>query len=128
MRSKPKVDAKNPKQISHLCPEQRNVYIGAGPRLSLDQKITFINENNCLAKRITDVGNRNILSKNRSNSSLSNSSAGFKLPGINHKVGSLNHGKRRQEFIDITMFNLNIAKKLLQSKSVINYDSHAKHA
>ena len=43
----------------HLAPNIRNsVYVGAGPRLSLDQKINFINENNCLAKRIIQVGNR----------------------------------------------------------------------
>lgn len=42
-----------------MAPDTRNTYIGAGPRLSLDQKINFINENNCLAKRITEVGNRN---------------------------------------------------------------------
>lgn len=98
MNSKSKVDANLPKQCAHLAPDARNVYIGAGPRLSLDQKITFINENNCLARRITDVGNRNerSLSGSRSRSSLGSSV--FKLPGIDHKVGTLNGEKRFREF------------------------------
>ena len=58
MRSTSKVDANAPKKFAHMAPDNRNTYIGAGPRLSLDQKINFINENNCLAKRITEVGNR----------------------------------------------------------------------
>jgi hypothetical protein len=96
MNSRSKVDAHNPKKIAHLAPEARNVYIGAGPRLSLDQKITFINENNCLAKRITDVGNRDGLSRQKSKSSLGSSN--FKLPGIDHRVGSLNGEKRFRQF------------------------------
>jgi hypothetical protein len=81
-----------------MAPDNRNTYIGAGPRLSLDQKINFINENNCLAKRITEVGNRNefmsgiLESKNNRNTSImkssrSRSSLGgsfVKLPGIDH--------------------------------------------
>lgn len=97
MSTKPKVDTKNTKKYAHMAPDSRNMYIGAGPRLSLDQKINFINENNCLAKRITEVGNRqefmsgildprsnkkSNLNSSRSRSSLSSSY--IKLPGIDH--------------------------------------------
>ena len=129
MNSKSKVDAHVPRKIPHLAPEARNIYIGAGPRLSLDQKINFINENNCLAKRITCVGNRETQSKQRSKSSFNQTSrSSFKLPGIDHKVGSLNGEQRFQEFRKIARYNLMIAKKLIDTKSVVNYDEHAKHA
>ena len=97
-----------------MAPDTRNTYIGAGPRLSLDQKINFINENNCLAKRITEVGNRNEfmsgvleqskngrfsqLKSSRSRQSIGRSISGVKLPGIDHRVGSLNGEKRKRDF------------------------------
>lgn len=33
-------------------------FYGIGPKQSLDEKITFINENNNLARRIIDIGRR----------------------------------------------------------------------
>ena len=140
MSTKSKVDSKNHRKFAHLAPDTRNVYIGAGPRLSLDQKISFINENNCLAKRITEVGNRQdfmsgildsrskqktYLNSSRSKSSLNSSH--IKLPGIDHQVGSLNGGKRKRDFQHITRFNLIMAKKLIDTKSVISYDELTKH-
>jgi hypothetical protein len=47
-----------PLKMKHLQNQNQTVYFGSGPKQSLDQKITFINENNCLAKRITEIGNR----------------------------------------------------------------------
>jgi hypothetical protein len=35
-----------------------HIYVGVGPRKSLDEKINFINENNSLARRIIKVGTR----------------------------------------------------------------------
>ena len=140
MSTKPKVDTKNTKVYAHMAPDTRNIYIGAGPRLSLDQKINFINENNCLAKRITEVGNRqefmsgildsnskkkSYLNSSRSKSSLNSSYV--KLPGIDHQVGSLNGEKRKRDFQHITRFNLIMAKKLIDTKSVISYDELTKH-
>ena len=52
----------------------------------------------------------------------------LKLPGIDHKVGSLNGEQRFREFRKIARHNLIIAKKLIDTKSVVNYDDHAKHA
>lgn len=45
----------------------------------------------------------------------------FKLPGIDHRVGSLNGYVRKQEFQDMTRFNLMMAKKLIETKSVVNH-------
>ena len=50
------------------------------------------------------------------------------MPGIDHKVGSLNSGKRRAEMKDISRKNLIMAKKLIDTKSVVSYDSQMKHA
>jgi hypothetical protein len=43
-------------------------------------------------------------------------------------VGSLNGEKRFRQYQDIARFNLILAKKLIDTKSVVNYDDHAKHA
>lgn len=67
------------------------------------------------------MGNRQELSKQRSKTT-------FKLPGIDHRVGSLNGEKRKRELNDITRFNLILAKKLIDTKSVVNYDEHSRHA
>lgn len=53
-----KVDHALPKTYGAGQSQRELAYIGAGPHLSLDQKISFINENNCLAKRITQIGRR----------------------------------------------------------------------
>lgn len=110
MNCKSKVDHRSPKTLNcaHMAPSTRNKdYIGAGPRLSLDQKINFINENNCLAKRITEVGQRheflggkkigskhgstrNIKSQYASGRTRSKSPSYIELPGIDHQVGTLN--------------------------------------
>ena len=45
-----------PKEAKHL--NENIIYNGCGPRKSLDQRITFINENNNLAQRIMKVGRR----------------------------------------------------------------------
>ena len=58
MSTKAKVDHREPRRYGAGQSQRDLAFIGAGPRLSLDQKITFINENNCLAKRITQIGNR----------------------------------------------------------------------
>lgn len=36
MSSTSKVDTHGPKKFAHMNPDNRNTYIGAGPRLSLD--------------------------------------------------------------------------------------------
>lgn len=132
------------------------MYVGAGPRLSLDQKITFVNENNCLARRIIQVGNRSQfmsgfldrngrsrggsrMSKNSSRQTLSYSSnsrrlsarndgKGIHLPGLDHKVGTTNSAQRRREFEQISRYNLKMAKKLIDTKSVISYDEQLRHS
>ena len=48
-----------PKEAKHL--KESTFYNGCGPRKSLDERITFINENNNLASRIMKVGNRHRL-------------------------------------------------------------------
>ena len=137
------VDMKSPSsyQVAHLAPHVRNtVYVGAGPRLSLDQKISFINENNCLAKRIIEVGNRQEFLagslerngsgvKKRLNSGRSTMS-GRKviIPGTDHRIGSTNNIKRKREFEELTRTNLKMAKKLIDTKSVISYDAQVKHS
>lgn len=138
--------------LAHLAPHARNqVYVGAGPRLSIDQKINFVNENNCLAKRIIAVGNRqaylsglldgpnkaawgrqrnslgrNSRSASRSRGSL-HSASYVRLPGLHHKVGSLNGRQRQDDFNQITRFNLVMAKKLIDTKAVISFDDQMKH-
>ena len=139
-------------QCAHLAPHNRNkVYVGAGPRLSIDQKINFVNENNCLAKRIIAVGNRqdflsglldrprNIFNNRRRSSQSRNSHSAAKsrtslrndsyvrLPGLNHRVGSLNGKIRQEEFSKITRFNLIMAKKLIDTKAVISFDDQMRH-
>jgi len=49
------------------------------------------------------------------------------LPGLDHKVGSLNGKKRRHEFNQITRFNLIMAKKLIDTKAVISFDEQMRH-
>jgi hypothetical protein len=138
--------------LAHLAPHTRNqVYVGAGPRLSIDQKINFVNENNCLAKRIIAVGNRqdflsglldgpnasfygrkraaksrNSRSGSQSRTSLHNNSY-VRLPGLEHKVGSLNGKRRLDDFNQITRFNLVMAKKLIDTKAVISFDDQMRH-
>ena len=45
-----------PRRLKHLQTE--HLYTGFGPRQSMDQKITFINENNNLAERIMKIAKR----------------------------------------------------------------------
>ena len=58
MNQKAVLRIEHPKPASHL---NRIMYNGGGPRKSLDQKITFINENNNLARKIITVGRRDSL-------------------------------------------------------------------
>ena len=67
------------------------------------------------------------MSHSRSRSSIG-SQSGVTLPNLNHRVGTLNGEKRFKEFQDIARFNLIMAKKLIDTKSIVNYDEHNKHA
>ena len=105
MQSKGLVNHKSPKKVNHLKENTKQTFIGAGPRQSLDQKISFVNENNNLAQRIMSVGQRKdflsgLLQKNalQTRTSFNNSRYGnnslishrknkrsvVELPGINH--------------------------------------------
>ena len=55
IRSRPLVDDLCPSMFQQLPQAQ---FFGVGPKKSLDQKIDFINENNHLARRIIQIGNR----------------------------------------------------------------------
>ena len=72
-------------------------------------------------------GRISTLKSSRSRSALKGSISGVKLPGIDHKVGSLNGEQRKRDFHHITRFNLIMAKKLIDTKSVISYDEQQKH-
>ena len=49
------------------------------------------------------------------------------LPGINHKVGSLNEVKRKNDFASMSKQNMALAKKLIDTRSVISYDKQVNH-
>ena len=96
------VDRKLPEMYRRLPPTQ---FFGIGPKQSLDEKISFINENNNLARRIIDVGRRkefitglSIDSNRRSPepSSHRRSLSVQKESGHNYLVGSLNKELRRK--------------------------------
>jgi hypothetical protein len=53
------MQVQEPRRCPHLGQDRKRAFVGAGPRLSLDQKISFIQENNHLAKRITTISRRN---------------------------------------------------------------------
>ena len=44
------------------------------------------------------------------------------LPGINHAVGSLNGFRRKVEFDRVSKQNMALAKKLIDTRSIISYD------
>jgi uncharacterized protein (DUF342 family) len=95
----------SPRPIRHLNMDHK--YSGFGPKQSLDQRISFINENINLAERITKIGRRSrihgsevpgkinetssVISTNR----VSKKGASF-LPSLGNKFyrGSLNHSSR----------------------------------
>ena len=102
VNSKGRVDHEKPTPMrhKHIKSNSQIRYFGSGPKQSLDQKITFINENNCLAKRITEIGNRNnfgLLPKSQNMKTRKPSFGHLQLPGIEHKVGTLNSGKRKAQ-------------------------------
>lgn len=49
------------------------------------------------------------------------------LPGINHAVGSLNGFKRKLEFERVSKQNMALAKKLIDTRSIISYDKQVSH-
>ena len=98
-----------------------------------------------MAKRITEVGQRqeflggcfgksskhgsarNIKSQYASGRNRSKSPSYIELPGIDHQVGTLNGDKRKKEWQQITRYNLIMAKKLIDTRSVISYDDQQRH-
>jgi hypothetical protein len=73
------------------------------------------------------LGNHNN-NKNRTNfnnslaSGRKNKKSIIELPGINHVVGSLNNTKRKNEFASLSKQNMALAKKLIDTRSIISYD------
>lgn len=118
-----------PKNINHLA--HKHFFKGFGPRQSLDQRITFINENINLADRITKIGrrplnlgfekDREFNSSQRSTRSNKNTSA---LPSISSKFvrQSLNFSSRHKLQGLIEKNNIQMAQKLILTKPIISYD------
>ena len=55
IKSRHVIDSNKPHMYNKLPAAK---FYGIGPKQSLDQKLNFINENNCLARRIISVGKR----------------------------------------------------------------------
>lgn len=78
------------------------------------------------------LGNHNN-NKNRTNFNTSlisgrkNKRSIVELPGINHVVGSLNNRKRKNEFATLSKQNMALAKKLIDTRSIISYDRQVYH-
>lgn len=120
-----------PKNISHLV--HKHIFKGFGPRQSLDQRITFINENINLADRITKIGRRPRYfgldsARDRDNTSSQCSTRSNKkgtiLPNLGSKFNrqSLNFNSRQKLLGQIEKSNIYIAQKLILTKPVISYD------
>ena len=84
------VNQNRPPELKHL--DHSRIYNGAGPKKSLDERITFIQENNCLANRIISVGRR----RNQALPSL----ATTKLTGQSRELNS--SARRRSEVESIS--------------------------